>query len=89
MISAEAVTTSDAVLKCVQGWLQILGPTTTSALAVMLGIAPGPILQALLAMEMQGLALRGIFENGLTENDFETDSAANSSADAGHLAQAN
>jgi ATP-dependent Lhr-like helicase len=71
--SSETVTNVDAVLKCVQGWLQILGPTTTNALAMMLGIAPNAILQAMLAMEMQGLALRGAFENAATEDDFETE----------------
>ena len=73
IVSTETVTHADAVLKCVQGWLQILGPTTTNALAVMLGIAPRPILQALLAMELQGLALRGAFENTATEDDLETE----------------
>ncbi len=65
--------TSEGVLKMVQGWLQILGPTTPNALATMLGIAAASISQALLAMEMQGLALRGAFEQAATENDLETE----------------
>ncbi len=59
----EAVTHPDVVLKCVQGWLQILGPTTANALSTIVGIAAGMIYQALLTMEMQGLALRGVFEH--------------------------
>ncbi len=58
-----SVTNSDAVLKCVQGWLQITGPCTADALSTMLGIPSSDIFKALLAMEMQGLALRGAFEH--------------------------
>lgn len=57
-----AVTNSDAVSKCVQGWLQITGPTTSGALSILLGLPAGEVFKALLAMEMQGLALRGAFE---------------------------
>ncbi len=64
---------SEGVLKAVQGWLQILGPTTSNALATMLGIGASAISQALLAMEMQGLALRGAFEQAATEDDLETE----------------
>ncbi len=56
------VTNADAVLKCVQGWLQIAGPATSEALARLLGIPSSDVFKALLAMEMQGLALRGAFE---------------------------
>jgi ATP-dependent Lhr-like helicase len=51
-----------AVLQCVQGWLQILGPTTANELGVVAGVAPAELHKAFLAMEMQGLALRGGFE---------------------------
>ncbi len=59
----EAATNPDVVLRCVQGWLQILGPTTANALSTTVGIDAGMIYQALLTMEMQGLALRGVFEH--------------------------
>ncbi len=64
---------SEGVMKAVQGWLQILGPTTSNALATMLGIGANLISQALLAMEMQGLALRGAFEQPVTEDELETE----------------
>ena len=57
------VTYSGALLQCVQGWLQITGPTTTNALATLLGLPPASLFQAFLTMEMQGLLLRGAFEH--------------------------
>ena len=69
--STESITYPDAVAKCVQGWLQILGPVTSNMLGRMIGVAPQSISQALLAMEMQGLALRGVFENAATDDELE------------------
>ncbi|MCU1249328.1 MAG: associated domain protein [Edaphobacter sp.] len=51
-----------AIQKCVQGWLQILGPTTANVLAKTLNLDPAFIFQAFLAMEVQGLLMRGVFE---------------------------
>jgi ATP-dependent Lhr-like helicase len=45
-----------------QGWLQLLGPTTAAHLATIVHLHPRSIQQSLLAMEMQGLAMRGVFE---------------------------
>jgi len=59
----DSVTNSDTVLKCVQGWLQIIGPTTSDALSTVTGIRSADIFKAFLTMEMQGLALRGAFEH--------------------------
>ena len=67
------VTNSADVLKCVQGWLQILGPLTPASLAVTTGITPALISQALLTMEMQGLALRGAFEAPVTDDPDQTE----------------
>ncbi len=61
--SSESVTHADAVLKCVQGWLQILGPVTASVLGRQLGVSAAPVFGAFVTMEMQGLLLRGTFEN--------------------------
>jgi ATP-dependent helicase Lhr and Lhr-like helicase len=60
--------TKDAAIKqCVQGWVQILGPTTAASFADRLGQSPAAILQAFLAMEMQGLLMRGAFEHPATQ----------------------
>jgi ATP-dependent helicase Lhr and Lhr-like helicase len=56
------ITKEVATQKVAQGWLQILGPTTAIALATSLNLDPALIFQAFLAMEMQGLLMRGTFE---------------------------
>jgi ATP-dependent Lhr-like helicase len=56
------VTKETVTQKLVQGWLQILGPTTANSLASTLSLDPASIFQAFLAMEMQGLLMRGVFE---------------------------
>jgi ATP-dependent Lhr-like helicase len=67
----ETVTQSDAMRILVQGWLQILGPVTANALARRLNLAPASIHRTFLAMEMQGLLLRGAFEHPATEDAHE------------------
>jgi len=52
-----------------QGWLQILGPTTSSQLASLTHLHPRSIYQSMLAMEMQGLAMRGVFEQPKAADD--------------------
>jgi ATP-dependent Lhr-like helicase len=68
-----SVTKEDAIRKYVQGWLQILGPTTANGLASTLNLDPASIFQAFLAMEMQGLLMRGTFEypNATEDHDIE------------------
>ncbi len=51
-----------ATATLVQGWLQLLGPLTAEHLGALLQLDPAPLHQALLVMEMQGLAMRGVFE---------------------------
>ncbi|HEY5382452.1 MAG TPA: DEAD/DEAH box helicase [Acidobacteriaceae bacterium] len=51
-----------ATSQLVQGWLQILGPMTAAQLAAIVHLPPRSLHQALLATEMQGLAMRGVFE---------------------------
>jgi ATP-dependent helicase Lhr and Lhr-like helicase len=60
--ATNAVTKEHSLQKLVQGWLQILGPTTANSLANTLNLDPAAIYQAFLAMEMQGLLMRGAFE---------------------------
>jgi ATP-dependent Lhr-like helicase len=66
-----AVTKEAAVKQCVQGWLQILGPVTANAFASRLNLEPSAVFQAFLAMEMQGLLMRGTFEYPATNEDHE------------------
>ena len=59
---ADALTREAAMAALVQGWLQILGPTTSAAFGAMLRLKPATIFAAMLAGEMQGLVMRGVFE---------------------------
>jgi ATP-dependent Lhr-like helicase len=69
--ATEPVTKESFLKQCVQGWLQILGPTTAQSLADRLHLDPASVYQAFLAMEMQGLLMRGAFEHPATNIDFE------------------
>lgn len=53
----------------VQGWLQLLGPLTAAYLGELLHLEPEPLAQALLVMEMQGLAMRGMYERPKPADD--------------------
>ena len=66
--NTEPDTYTASVLKCVQGWLQILGPVTASELGRTTGLPPAEVFKAFLAMEMQGLLLRGSFEHAAPED---------------------
>jgi ATP-dependent Lhr-like helicase len=68
---ASEVTKEAAVKQCVQGWVQILGPTTARSFAARLNLDPSAVFQAFLAMEMQGLLMRGAFEAPATAEDHE------------------
>jgi ATP-dependent Lhr-like helicase len=66
---APSATTSPrdtAHLQLTQGYLQLLGPTTAEHLATLTHLHPRDIHQSLLTMELQGLALRGVFEHAPT-----------------------
>jgi len=52
-----------------QGWLQLLGPTTSAHLAYLTHLQLSAIFQSLLTMEMQGLAMRGVFEHPKPADD--------------------
>jgi ATP-dependent Lhr-like helicase len=69
-IPSPATVTKEVALKqCVQGWLQILGPTTAHAFAASLALAPSAVFEAFLGMEMQGLLMRGVFEHPAPTED--------------------
>jgi ATP-dependent Lhr-like helicase len=58
-----SVTNVDVLRQFVQGWLQITGPVTASGFAQRMELDPAPVYQTFLAMEMQGLLMRGAFEH--------------------------
>jgi ATP-dependent helicase Lhr and Lhr-like helicase len=67
---AQTISPRDAATTALtQGWLQILGPTTSLHLAELVQLHPRSILQAMLGMEMQGLAMRGVFEHPKPADD--------------------
>ena len=61
----------DAVKKCVQGWMQILGPVTTANFAQLLALDPPLVYQAFLSMEAQGLLMRGSYEHPATSTEYD------------------
>jgi ATP-dependent Lhr-like helicase len=61
----------EALKKCAQGWLQIVGPITANNLARKLSLAPLSVYQTFLAIEIQGLLIRGNFEKPVTTEDHE------------------
>ncbi len=68
--AAQTISPRDAATTALtQGWLQILGPTTSQHLASIVQLHPRSILQSMLAMEMQGLAIRGVFERSQPVDD--------------------
>ncbi len=52
----------EAVRRIVQGWVEVLGPTTAHELAALLGLPPAQVDQALLTLESDGVVLRGFFK---------------------------
>jgi ATP-dependent Lhr-like helicase len=69
--SVDGVDRDAALKKCVQGWVQILGPVTAKSFAATLCVDPTLAFQAFIAMEVQGLLMRGSFENPPTEADHD------------------
>ena len=71
----ESATDSDSDIKeqglkqLVQGWLQLLGPVTATSFAQRFGLNSAEVFQTFLAMEMQGLLMRGIFEQPRPQTD--------------------
>jgi ATP-dependent helicase Lhr and Lhr-like helicase len=57
----ETLSEEDALRRIIGGWLDVLGPTTASALAEKLGFAPKKIEAALIGLESTGAVLRGEF----------------------------
>ena len=62
-----------AATNLVQGWLQLLGPLTAKTLGQQLNLDPAILHRSLLVMEMQGLAMRGIYERAKPLDDVPFD----------------
>jgi ATP-dependent helicase Lhr and Lhr-like helicase len=69
--SFDGISKDGALKKCVQGWVQILGPVTAKRFAAMLCVDPALVFQTFIAMEVQGLLMRGSFEKPPTEADHD------------------
>jgi ATP-dependent Lhr-like helicase len=63
----------EALRKCVQGWIQLLGPVTANRLAHVLSLDPAEVFAAFIALEVQGLLMRGSFERPLSAEGLETE----------------
>ncbi|MBS1802393.1 MAG: DEAD/DEAH box helicase [Acidobacteria bacterium] len=62
-----------AIRKCVQGWIQILGPVTANKFAQFFALDPRSILHAFLSLETQGLLMRGNFEAASATDELDTE----------------
>jgi ATP-dependent Lhr-like helicase len=71
--NADSAIQEDAMKKCVQGWAQVLGPVTANAFAQMLAVDPALVHRAFIAMEVQGLLMRGSFERPATSVDHDVE----------------
>jgi ATP-dependent Lhr-like helicase len=63
----------DAIRKCIQGWIQILGPVTANRVAKYFSLDPRLVLQAFLSLETQGLFMRGNFEGPGTADELDSE----------------
>ena len=61
----------EALKKCVQGWLQILGPVTAEMFAQDLSLEPASVFQQFVALEAQGILMRGTFERPIAADDVD------------------
>lgn len=68
-VSSPDATREKAVCKCVQGWIQILGPVTANQFATDFCLDPKEIFQAFVGLEAQGLLMRGAFERAVASDD--------------------
>jgi ATP-dependent Lhr-like helicase len=59
-----------ALIELLRGRLTMLGPVTAAALGAPLGIPPGEVEKALIALESEGVVLRGRFTPGTIEQEW-------------------
>ena len=68
---ASSAVRDEALRKCVLGWIQILGPVTASQFARDLSLDAALVFQQFIALEVQGLLMRGVFELPRPADDVE------------------
>jgi len=68
--SARTWTSGEALTEIVRGRITISGPTTAAALAKVLGVGEAPVDEALLALESEGVVLRGRFTSARGETEW-------------------
>lgn len=61
-VPAALTSREDVLRKTAQGWMSLLGPVTSRALATRLGVSADEIWKQMLRLEMTGTILRGVFE---------------------------
>jgi ATP-dependent Lhr-like helicase len=71
--SATHAEREEALRKCVQGWIQVLGPVTVNGFSGMLALAAADVFATFIALEVQGLLMRGSFEQPVTTSDLDTE----------------
>jgi ATP-dependent Lhr-like helicase len=69
--AAGTLTEEDGIRRIVQGWMEVVGPTTVSALSDRLGMSTRSVEAAMLALESGGIVLRGRFIPGTTADVVE------------------
>jgi ATP-dependent Lhr-like helicase len=68
---AEHAEQGEAIRTIVNGWLEVVGPTTAPELATRLGLGVGDVQIALAALEADGIVLRGRFTPGAPDEPIE------------------
>ncbi|MBI4545828.1 MAG: ATP-dependent DNA helicase, partial [Gemmatimonadetes bacterium] len=69
-LSAAAWERADAIRELLRGRLEVLGPTPAAELAESLGVEEGEAEAALVALEAEGVVLRGSFTPGTTQREW-------------------
>jgi ATP-dependent Lhr-like helicase len=68
-IASRSASRDDALLSMINGWMMHCGPTSSAALAHLLGLKAADVEQALLRLEASGTVLRGNFTGNAGGND--------------------
>jgi ATP-dependent Lhr-like helicase len=69
-LSAAVDDEEQVMRKVVQGWIEVLGPTTVGQLSAKLGLAESRVEAAMLALEASGVVLRGQFSGASQETEW-------------------